>query len=73
MLTLLFQISKGFIYKLRGSFELLCELVSLFTYQTKLFLEVGDAAGQHRKDGKEIKEQRGREAIAKCITKQAEL
>ena len=51
-LTLFFQISQSFLNELRGSFELLCELVSLFTHQTKLCLEVCDAAGQCRQDGR---------------------
>lgn len=52
MLTLFFQISQSFLDELRGSFELLGELVSLITHQTKLCLEVCDAAGQHRQDGR---------------------
>ncbi len=52
VLTLFFQISQSFLDELRGSFELLCELVSLFTHQTKLCLEVCDAAGQQRQDGR---------------------
>lgn len=52
LLTLFFQISQSFLYELGGSFELLCELVSLFTHQAKLCLEVCDAAGQHRQDGR---------------------
>ena len=51
VLTLFFQISQSFFDELWGSFELLCQLVSLFTHQTKLRLEVCDAAGQHRQDG----------------------
>lgn len=52
MLTLFFEIGQSFIDELWGSFELLCELVSLFTHQTKLCLEICDAAGQHRQDGR---------------------
>lgn len=70
VLTLFFQVRQSFLYELRGSIELLCEFVSLFTHQTKLSLEVYDAVGQNRQANKETESQ---EATARYVTKQDKL
>lgn len=66
VLTLFFQICQSFLDELRRSFELLCEFVSLFTHQTKLCLEVCDAAGQHRQDSRANKATESQAERRKC-------